>query len=328
MKNNAKFLNTEKIEGYVYSTGSGFDQLSIRESGPNSKHPGTVYIAGNLEVATDEDCLNIVSVHYSYVTETYSSGKVNKTFSVLKQIIENAETKTVLSAGKENAMKVRCSSVSIAVNDFIASDGSKVATLRNENGFCEFINTFSEAQEEKNKFTADILITKVTRVEADPEKNISEDYGNVSGCIFGYGPKIIPVTFVVKNDSGIKYFEDLDATPSAPVFTKVWGKINCSTTKYTKTEESAFGSASVQSFERKVREYVITGTARIPYDFGDEEVLTAEDVQKMSQDRQILLAEIEKRYNERNSQTFDDAPIAAPKKTVPKAGVPEGGFKF
>ena len=55
MKANARFINTEKIEGYVYSTGSNFNQLSERTTGENSKHPGTKYIAGDLDIAVDED---------------------------------------------------------------------------------------------------------------------------------------------------------------------------------------------------------------------------------------------------------------------------------
>lgn len=328
MKKNAKFINEEKIEGYVYSTGSGFDQLQLKETGPNSKHPGTQYISGNLDIATDEDCLNIVSVHYTYVTAVFGSGKANKTFDVLKQIIENAETKTVLAAGKENAMKVKCSGVSIAVNDFIGSDGTKVAAPRNEGGFCEIISKFSEREEDKNKFLCDMLITKVTRVEADADKNIPEDYGNISGCVFGFGNKLIPITLTIRNEAGLKYFEDLDAAPANPVFTKIWGKISSQITTYTRTEESAFGPASVQTYERKIREYVVTGTAKVPYDFGDEEVLTAEDVKAMSQERQLYLAEIEKRYNERNSQTFETPATSTPSKAVPKAGIPDGGFKF
>ena len=254
MKKNAKFINSLKIEGYVYGTGSGFDQLSVRVTGENSKHPGTTYIAGNLEIATDEDCLNIVTVHYSYVTPTYASGKTNKTYDVLKAIIDNAETRTVMTGGKDNAFKVKCSGVSLGVNDFIASDGSKVAALRNENGFCEFVNVFTEDEDEKHKFTTDMLITKVTRIEADPEKNIDADYANVSGCVFGFGPKIIPATFVVKNEAGIKYFEDFEASPANPIFTKVWGRINCSITKIVKTEESAFGEAAVQTYDKKERD--------------------------------------------------------------------------
>ena len=54
MKANARFINTEKIEGYVYSTGSNFNQLSERVTGENSKNPGTKYIAGDLDVAVDD----------------------------------------------------------------------------------------------------------------------------------------------------------------------------------------------------------------------------------------------------------------------------------
>ena len=51
--------------------------------------------------------------------------------------------------------------------------------------------------------------------------------------------------------------------------------------------------------------------------FGDEEVLTVADVNKMTQDRQIILAEIEKRFNERKNN-----------KEPKTAEVPEGSFVF
>ena len=54
MKPNAKFINTEKIEGYVYSTGKDFNQLGERVTGENSKNPGTKYIAGDLDIVVDE----------------------------------------------------------------------------------------------------------------------------------------------------------------------------------------------------------------------------------------------------------------------------------
>jgi len=326
MKANAKFINTEKIEGYVYSTGSGFNQLSEQISGENSKHPGTKYISGDLDIAVDEAGLNVVTVHYVYVTETYSSGKINSTYAILKKIIDNPD-KTWIEGGKENAFKVQCTGVAIAVNDFIANDGSKVAAIRNQGGFCTIVNDLGP-ENERSTFSADMLITKVTRIEANPEKNIDKDFVTVSGAIFGYGqtiPTLLPVSFVVRNENGMNYFEDLDAAPANPVFTKVWGRINCMTIKVEKTEESAWGEASVQTYERKSREYVITGTSKVPYDFGAEDVLTAADVNKMNQDRQVMLAEVEKRYNERkinkaaNANTFN-----VNNDTV----VPEGGFKF
>ena len=175
-----------------------------------------------------------------------------------------------------------------------------------------------------------MLVTKVTRIEANPEKNIKEDYATVSGAIFGYGaslPTLIPATFSIRNEMGIKYFEDLDASASNPVFTKLWGKINCMTIRVERTEESAFGEAAVQTYERKSREYLITGTAKVPYDFGDEEVLTVDDIKKMNQDRQVLLAEVEKRFNDKQNKTNFAAPTTS-NNPVSNTKIPEGTFNF
>ena len=59
MKKDVKFINTEKIEGYVYSTGSSFNELQERVTGENSKNPGTKYIAGDLDIAVDEAGLHV-----------------------------------------------------------------------------------------------------------------------------------------------------------------------------------------------------------------------------------------------------------------------------
>ena len=258
---------------------------------------------------------------------TYKSGQTNNTYTALKRIIDNPD-KTWVNGGKDNAFKVQCTGTSIALNDFIAGDGSKVAAIRNENGFCSIVNELG-SEAERNTFTADMLITKVTHIDADPEKNIAEDFTTVSGAIFGYGPVLLPVSFVVRNEMGMNYFENLDATPSKPVFTKVWGRINCMTIKIERTEESAFGEAAVQTYERKSREYVITGTAKVPYDFGDEEVLTAADVNKMTQDRQVMLAEVEKRHNERQAnKATGGVNFNAAAATKAAQTVPEGGFVF
>lgn len=323
MKPNARFINSEKIEGYVYSTGSNFNQLSERVSGETSKNPGSKYIAGDLDVAVDEAGLNVVTVHFRYVGETTSKGNANLTYIALKKIIDNPD-KTWLTGGKENAFKVLITGVAIAANDFIGSDGTPVVAIRNENGFVSIVDEFGP-EVERNTFMADILITKVTRIEADPEKNIDEDYATVSGAVFGYGttPVLIPVSFVVRNQGGIKHFEDFEPSGANPVFTKVWGRVNCMTKKVEKIEESAFGEASVQTYERKQREYLITGTSKVAYDFGDPEVLTVEDVNKMTQDRQIMLAEVKKRYDDRKATK-----AAGSNAFNPVAQIPSGGFTF
>lgn len=103
------------------------------------------------------------------------------------------------------------------------------------------------------------------------------------------------------------------------------------TIKTEKKEESAFGEAAVQTYERKSREYVITGTAKVPYDFGDEETLTAADVNKMIQDRQVKLAEIEKRFSERqtSAKATNGVNFGATATTATvQSAIPSGKFKF
>ena len=70
MKKN--MINSVHIEGVLYS-----HTLEARVSGENSKNPGTKYIAGDLDIATDENGLNVVTVHYSYVTPTYAQSHVS-----------------------------------------------------------------------------------------------------------------------------------------------------------------------------------------------------------------------------------------------------------
>ena len=199
--------------------------------------------------------------------------------------------------------------------------------MRNENGFCSIVTELGK-EDERNTFSADMLITKVTHIDANEEKNIPEDFSTINGAIFGYGPVIIPASFTVRNKMGMSHFENLDASPSNPVFTKVWGHINCMTIKTEKKEESAFGEAAVQTYERKSREYVVTGTSKVPYDFGDEEVLTVADVNKMTQDRQVMLAEIEERYNKRKADKAAGANFNVNAATKAAQEVPEGKFVF
>ena len=75
-------VNRSHIEGFIYE-----HDLQLRESGANSKHPGTKFIMGNLSIATDNDMTNIVPVHLTYVTATNPKGNTNATFGIHNQII-------------------------------------------------------------------------------------------------------------------------------------------------------------------------------------------------------------------------------------------------
>ena len=143
----------------------------------------------------------------------------------------------------------------------------------------------------------DMVITNVTHVDKDDEKNIKE-HALVKGAIFNFRNDLLPVEFKVENEQGIKYFDDLGASGSEPVYTRVWGKIISETKTTTQEVESAFGEAAVRTYRNTNKEWIITGTAKVPYEFGDENILTAEELTKAAQNREVYLADVKKRADE------------------------------
>ena len=318
--------NTVKIVGYLHSFGeaNGRNVLEKKVSGPNSKAPGTEFIGGTVQIAVDEAGLNIIPVHFSYVTSTYAkSGKSNPNFSALQKLI--TDNKCIVNVGKENAAKVAIDGA-IALNDFYTDpedEKTLVSAKMIEGSFVNIINELPK-EEDRHTFKTDMVITKVTHVDADEEKKIEKDFVTIRGAVFNFRNEVLPVEFNVTNEIGMKHFESL-GVEDEPVFTKVWGTINCMTTVVTTTEESAFGEASVRSYERKVREWIVTGTAKEAYAFGEEGVLTVEELQKAMGDRQVTLAENRKRAIE--FRINKNAPAAAPATPAqPMAKV--GGFTF
>ena len=317
-----KNLNTFVVCGRIHSFGeNGKNMLEKKVSGEKSKNPGTEFISGVINVATDEAGLNVVPVKFTYVTGIYgSSGKVNNNFATLANIIENG--KTWVDAGKDGATKVKIEG-SIDLNEFYINENGTdrlVSSKVNNGSFVNIVAELPEDEGERATFKTDMLITRVNHIEGDEEKG-TEDYVVLGGAIFDFRNAIKPVEFFVKNPQGMSYFESL-GVEDEPVYTKVWGKINCSTSKSTVTEESAFGEASVRTYEKKVREWIVTGCSREGYAFGEEEVLTGADIQKAMQDREIYLAEMKKRSEE--FKAANSAPVSTP--TAPKAK--SGGFNF
>ena len=98
-----KTLNKVKLIGRVYDF-----TIAEKVTGEGSKNPGTPYIGGTLSIATDDACLNVVDVNFTYVTETTKNGNKNATYATLKKIIN--DNKTILTVGKDDAFKVKVDS--------------------------------------------------------------------------------------------------------------------------------------------------------------------------------------------------------------------------
>lgn len=281
-----KNINSETIIGRLYQHNLVKKQVKDEKS----KNYGKDFISGTIDVATDENGLNVITIHYTYVTAMTKNGAKNGTYDILEKIINGAPT--WLDNGKDNATKVRVDT-SLDLNDFVSRDGEMVSAKRNEGGFVKIVNTLPD-EKERNRFTFDMVITSARRIEANEQSNAPEKVA-LRGAIFNFKNDLLPVELTVLNPDGMNYFEGLEATSSKPVYTKVWGEIVSLTTKIQIEEQSAFGAPSVREVERTTKAWVVTGTSENAYAFGEAEVLTAEELTTAMQNREVHLAEVKKR---------------------------------
>ena len=303
-------INKSHIEGILYE-----HDLELKTSGPNSKNPGTQFITGTVSIATDDAGLNIVPVHFTYVTATTAKGGTNATFTTLKNIIDGV-IGTQMKDGKDKAGKIRIDSA-IGLNEFYTDrNGTEelVSAKRNEGGFVHTCDALNEDEKTRNTFECDMLITNCRRVEANPDKNIPEKV-IVKGAIFDFRKSLLPVEFTALNVNAMNYFEDLGATQANPVFTKVWGRQVSETVVKKTIEESAFGDAAVKETKSSRRDFVITGAAKEPYVWDDESTMTAAELTEAIANREVYLAGVKQRADE-----YKASKGAAPANTAPAAG--------
>lgn len=279
-----KTRNNFHCEGLVYQ-----HKLELKVSGPKAKNPGVEFIQGSIQVATDDECTNIVEIYFPYVTALLSSKKENPNYLVLANLI-NGTFGTVMGAGQDKALKVRVDT-SIALNDWYNDNDELVSTKRNEGGFIHTTGPWATDENGRNQFEVDMVITGFRRQEPDPDRELPEK-GIVKGCIFNdFRKTMMPVEFSMLDPHGMDYFEGLEVSSSNPVFTRVKGKEISETIVRKIVEESAFGEPSVREVKNNRKDYVITWTPKDPYLWDDESTITAEELKQMIADREVYLAE-------------------------------------
>lgn len=293
---------------------------------------GVTYIGGKMSVATDDAGLNVITVEVPYVAKTYKNGNENKTFGILYplaiqkdasgNVVKTSSAITMTEHPDMTPTMVRLDP-SIDLNEWYKDENGTdvlVSTKRLAGGFAHVVNAINADESARNKFECDMVITGTGYVEGDPEKG-TQDKLIIRGATFNFAKKLLPVEFSVTNPNGIKYFENLDATQSTPVFTKVWGKIVNETIVERKVTESAFGEAMVTESEKTKRDWIVTGTLTQPYDFGSEDCLTAQELQEAIANRNVDLAQklTEQKAREAEKANKGNAFTAAPS-TAPAVG--------
>lgn len=297
--------NKTRIDGRLYQ-----HTLELKESGPNSKNPGTKFITGNVEIATDDAITNIVTVHYTYVTATTSTGKSNATFNVLKDIIDG-KLGSVMANGADNAAIITIDSA-IGLNEFYSDRNGKeelVSAKRNEGGFAVVKSAADEDESKRNTFDVDMIITGTRMIEADEEKNLPEKM-ILKGAIFDFRNALLPVEFSVLNPRAISYFESLEITQRNPVFTRLQGRLVSEVIKTQRVEESAFGDPIVKEYASTRKDWVVTWAASEPYAWDDESTITTAELTKAMSDRETYLATVKQRQEEYKASK--NQPAAAP----------------
>ena len=302
-----KLVNNTHIEGALYQ-----HDLTIKVSGENSKNPGTEFISGNIEIATDDAGINIVPVHFTYVTATTAKGSANATFNVLKNIIDGVY-KTVMTDGADNATMLRIDSA-IGLNEFYTDRTGKeelVSVKRNEGGFVHVTPTIADDEKTRNTFECDIIISNVIHVEGDEEKG-TIDKATVKGVIFNFRNDLMPVEFSVTNPKAMAYFEDLGASNSNPIFTKIKGRQISESIVRRVEEESAFGEPSIKEYKSTKKDFVITWAMAEPYVWDDDSTITARELTEGLAAREIALAEMKRRSDEYKASQGKTPANAAP----------------
>jgi hypothetical protein len=286
-------INRTHIEGSLYQ-----HDLELKVTGENSKNPGTEFISGNVEIATDNEGLNIVPVHFTYVTALTSKGKPNATYNVLKAIIDGTHG-SVMKDGKDGAAKFRIDSA-IGLNEwFTDRNGTEelVSVKRNEGGFVHVVADVNEDEKVRNTFELDMIITGTRIIEADPERELPEKLV-VKGATFNFRNDLLPIELSVVNPHAINYFESLDASNSNPIFTKVKGRQVSETIVKRIEEESAFGESSIREIRDTRKDFVITWAQKEPYVWDDEQTITAAELKNCMSARETALAAMKARQDE------------------------------
>lgn len=287
----ANFTNNVSVRGYVFS-----HTLQARETADYK------YISGLLNVATDDEALNVVPVNF-FVREKTKSGGTNATYANLKQIIDT--NNTFENAGTD-ALRVRIDGA-IDVNDFYNREGELVTGKRVRGSFCHFLNA-TESMTPATQFEADVLL----QAAVERESNDGSPYLSLQGFAFNYRGDVLPVSFSISSPEGMAFFENEDISAANPYFGKVWGDIR-SNVVVTKQEaddaQAAFGAPMVHETSRTFRTWEVVG-ANVNSGM-DESTITQEELEKGIKEREVRLADLKVKTAERNGSTSGAAGFPA-----------------
>ena len=288
-KKNTEYQNDVNLTGFVFSA-----NFRTGTSKATSKwHPNEDYISGNLNVATDEDAMNVVPVNFFvYENRRNKDDDIvpNETYQTLLQIMNGPTYET---AG-DKAPKVRISAT-VDTNDFYSSRTDDIVSAQRVNG--RFIHLMSPGVSvTPANFDVNAVVTSTVEREVEGR----DPYLDVRGYVFSYnGTRLFPVRFECQDKSGQSFLLGLEPSSTNPVVMNLWGSIQTTVIEKIPAEQeevaNGFGVRPVISGNNvsTVRSWVITGadTGCVP-EFGDVAPFTKNDMKRLIDERNVRLEEV------------------------------------
>lgn len=306
----SKWKNAVEVQGYIFNFGNSEREM-LKEciSGPNATHPGTQYIRGTLNVATDDEASNVVTIWFQYVPKVWpaKNGKPereNPTYAELARLIDTAKT---FESDGAAATKVRVSG-NLDVNDFYTREGELASPKRIRGSFVHVLN--GPISPNPATFDIECILSNAITKEVDG----GEDYLTLKGYTFDFRNAILPFDVNVRIPAAITYFENQDISNANPLVTNIKGNIVSAIVKQEEEVESAFGDPVVNVTTRSVRTWDVTWAAKEPMEWDDESSITKAELKKVLQEREDMLAAEKKRQDEwKASQGSSFTATTAPK---------------
>lgn len=317
----SKWKNAVEVQGYIFNFGNDERrQLKERISGPNSKNPGTEYIQGELNIATDDEASNVVTVWFQYVPKVWpaKNGKPereNPTYAELARLIDTAKT---FESDGIAATKVRVSG-NLDVNDFYTREGELASPKRISGSFVHILN--GPISPNPATFDIECLLSQAINKEVED----GDDYLTLKGYTFDFRNSILPFEVNVRIPAAIAYFEGQDISNSNPLVTNIKGNIVSAIVNKEVEVESAFGEPVIEVSTRTVRTWDVTWAAKEPMEWDDESSITKAELKKALQEREDMLAAEKKRQDEWKASQGSSFSAATP---AAKASAPEDDEDF
>ena len=302
--NKAKYMNSMSVEGLLYD-----NKLEERVTGAQSKKSNTPYLTGTVDIATNSERTNVVSVYFSYVPSD------SKIYPILKNIA-NGVLASVMKNNADEAVALRIGG-NVEINEWYSDkqlddkgQPTLTSTRRARGSFIDIISRDSlmEDEEKRGNFMLDMLISSATKIEANEERGYPEKV-KLKGWIFNYKEEMFPVEFTVLHPEAMDYFISVAPNQKDPLFTRVKGHVISMTTKVKQEVEGAF-STEIVEYTRTNKDWIVDFSAKEPYNFNDEGVLGFEDVRIKIANREEYLAELKHRYEENKKKKAQSNPLA------------------